>query len=76
MPWKWPKRYFSKYISKHFFKRIHNCKSNEYANICFILQGMKESIGAPIGVQVVALPFKEENVLRVMCELEQFSYKH
>lgn len=37
---------------------------------------MKESIGAPIGCQVVALPFKEENVLRVMCELEQFSYKH
>ncbi len=32
-------------------------------------------MGAPIGVQVIGLPFKEEVVLRVMKELEPFSPK-
>lgn len=42
----------------------------------FARKSVKESIGAPIGVQCVALPYKDEIVLRLMMELEQFSYKH
>jgi len=39
-------------------------------------KNLKESVGAPIGVQVVGLPHREETVLRLMVELEKFSYKH
>lgn len=38
-------------------------------------QATKQSVGSPINVQVVGLPFKEEIVLRVMKELEQYKQK-
>jgi len=34
---------------------------------------MAESIGSPIGIQVVGKPFQEETVLRIMKELEPFN---
>jgi len=34
---------------------------------------MGESVGAPIGIQVVGKPFREETVLRIMTELEPFN---
>lgn len=34
---------------------------------------MPDSVGAPIGIQVVGKPFREEVVLRLMKELEPFS---
>ncbi|CAG7834509.1 unnamed protein product [Allacma fusca] len=39
-------------------------------------QACKESIGSPIGVQVVGLPFKEELVLRVMEELDNYAIEN
>jgi len=36
-------------------------------------EGVKKSIGAPIGIQVVGRPFQEETVLRIMNELEPFN---
>lgn len=39
--------------------------------LSLILKALSGSIGMPINVQVVALPFHEELVLRVMTELDE-----
>jgi len=45
----------------------------EFVNVCNNVpfsQNIRESVGMPIGVQIVGKPFQEELVLRAMVELE------
>jgi len=57
-------------------KNLENFDHENDVALKLAVKGVKESIGAPIGVQCVAMPFKEEIVLRLLTELEQFSYKN
>ncbi len=40
--------------------------------LCVIdLQALTDSVGMPINVQIIGQPFKEELVLRALCEIER-----
>lgn len=54
---------------------IERCNTEKDCYLEMIKKALPAAIGLPINVQVVAKPFQEELVLRVLCELENLYEK-